>query len=254
VEDPSLLTRLLAAGLAHCQVTVEAHGSLLGSLFLAGLVGSLGHCVGMCGPFVLSQTVSRLEAVPALAMREWHRLAGAALIPYHLGRATTYGALAAVATGGVALIAEWRGLSAALLAIAALFFLLYAARGVGLRLPALDGSRTGGWWSRHIGPLARPLLDRPVGWRGYLLGIVLGFLPCGLLYGALAAAASSGDALAGGLAMLAFAIGTVPALLAVGLAGHVAGSRWRRLATRLAPALLVVKAAALSYLAWRLAA
>lgn len=255
MDDPSLLTSLLAAGVAHCRVAVASHGGLVASLFLAGLVGSLGHCIGMCGPFVLSQTVARLEAVPAAGMREWHRLAGAALVPYHLGRATTYtllGSIAAQATGRVLAWAEWRWLSAALLALAALFFVLYAARGLGLRVPALDGG--GGWWSRRVGPLAGPLFARPLGWRGYLLGVVLGFLPCGLLYGALAAAASSADALAGGLAMLAYSAGTIPALLAVGLAGHVAGSRWRGLALRLAPLLLLLNAAALSYLAWRLAA
>lgn len=255
MDDPSLLTDLLAAGLAHCRTTVEAHGGLVASLFFAGLIGSLGHCVGMCGPFVLSQTVTRLASVPAADMREWHRLAGAALLPYHLGRASTYallGAIAATASGGLMAMAEWRWLSAALLALAALFFLLYALRGLGARLPAWAAG-SGGGWPRRLSPLLRPLFARPVGWRGYALGAVLGFLPCGLLYGALGAAASSGDFVAGGLAMLAFALGTVPALLAVGLAGHVAGSRWRGLALRLAPVLLLLNAAALTYLAWRVA-
>ncbi len=79
------------------------------------------------------------------------------------------------------------------------------------------------------GRWARPLFARPVGFRGYALGLMLGFLPCGLLYGALAAAAASGDPLTGAFAMIAFALGTVPALLAVGLAGHVAGQRWQGL-------------------------
>ena len=94
---------MLAAGLAHCQAVAVEHGGLLASLFLAGLVGSATHCVGMCGPFVLAQTVARLEERPASDMREIHRLSGAALVPYHLGRATTYaglGAIAALVAGG----------------------------------------------------------------------------------------------------------------------------------------------------------
>jgi sulfite exporter TauE/SafE len=97
----------------------------------------------------------------------------------------------------------------------------------------------------------RPLFARPIGWRGYALGLALGFLPCGLLYGALAAAAAAGDALAGGFGMLAFAVGTVPALLAVGLAGHVAGDRFRGTAVRVMPVVMLLNAAALSYFAWR---
>ncbi|HYN40044.1 MAG TPA: sulfite exporter TauE/SafE family protein, partial [Rhodospirillales bacterium] len=116
------------------------------------------------------------------------------------------------------------------------------------RLPG-DGGEGG--WARAIAGLARPLFARPLGWRGYLLGVALGFLPCGLLYGALAAAAASGRPLAGAFAMLAFTLGTVPALLVVGFAGHVAGRRFRDAAVRLTPALMLVNAAALSYLAWR---
>ncbi|MCB2099312.1 MAG: sulfite exporter TauE/SafE family protein, partial [Rhodobacterales bacterium] len=201
MESDSLLFTLMESGLAHCKVTVEESGGLLASLFLAGLVGSASHCVGMCGPFVLSQTVARLEAVPAADMREWRRLTGAALVPYHLGRATTYGLLgvaAAYVASGVVDITGLGHLSAALMALGALFFLGYALRRLGVVVPALGGwLKTGGegWWSRTVGRRARPLFDRPVGWRGYLLGILLGFLPCGLLYGALAAAAAGGDPL-----------------------------------------------------------
>ena len=59
-----------------------------------------------------------------------------------------------------------------------------------------------------------------------LLGLSLSALPCGLLYGALVAAASAGSALAGALAMAAFALGTVPALVGVGLLGRFFGRRW----------------------------
>jgi sulfite exporter TauE/SafE len=254
VSEPTLAAQLLAAGAAHCSAAIQQHGGLISSLFIAGLVGSASHCVGMCGPFVLSQTVARLEDVPAARMQEWHRLAGAALVPYHLGRATTYVALgtaAAVLAGGMIELAGLRWVSTALLAVAALFFLVYALQALKLRLPSLPSSNGSGWWSRVIGRRLQPLFARPVGWRGYLLGVALGFLPCGLLYGAIAAASASGDALAGAFAMLAFTAGTVPALLAVGLAGHVAGSQWRELALRIAPLIMLANAAALTYLAWR---
>jgi hypothetical protein len=236
----------------RCSVLLDGSGGLLASLGLAGLVGGTSHCSGMCGPFVLSQVAARLDGIPAGRMREWHRLAGAAVLPYHLGRATTYGALGAVGAAVVGSLTEHRGLhwvSSGLLLCAALLMLAMA-------WPALKSllsttSATEGWWSRHLAAAARPLFGRPTGWRGYLLGLLLGFIPCGLLYGALAAATASGNALAGLAGMLTFAAGTVPSLLAVGLAGHLAGRRWRDQMLRYAPLLLVLNAGVLTWLAWR---
>lgn len=245
-----------------CRSVAVEHGALLTSLFVAGLLGSVAHCVGMCGPFVLGQVVARLEATPAAQLSEFRRLTGAALAPYHLGRMTTYGALgagAAALAGGLGDLAGLRWLSAALLALAALFFIGYALPRLGVpglavgrwRRPAVGGE---GVWSRHIGRRIGPLFKAPVGFRGYLLGIALGFLPCGFLYGAIAAAASSGSAVAGGLMMVAFAIGTIPALVGVGLAGHVTGRQWQSAVARVTPVLLLLNAGLLGAMAWRMVA
>jgi hypothetical protein len=251
-EGP-LLVSLLEAGAAHCRAVAVEHGGLLTTLFMAGLFGGISHCAGMCGPFVLSQTIARLETVPAGEMREFHRLTGAALVPYHLGRTTTYvvlGAVLSVVAGGVMELSGLRWLSAVLLMVAATFFAGYALQRLGI-LAGWPNAAGESRWSRRLGATVRPLFARPIGWRGYALGLALGFLPCGLLYGALAAAAAAGDALAGGFGMLAFAVGTVPALLAVGLAGHVAGDRFRGTAVRVMPVVMLLNAAALSYFAWR---
>jgi hypothetical protein len=250
--DPILLS-LLEGGLAHCRAVVAGDGDLLASLFLAGLIGSLAHCAGMCGPFVLAQTVARLDAIPAAEMREFHRLSGGALVPYHLGRATTYaglGAAGAAFAGGLISATGLSWLSAALLAAAAVLFAGYGLQRLGLRLPWPD-ARTESTAAQWLGRLAKPLFARPVGWRGYLLGVVLGFLPCGLLYGAVAAAAASGSALTGALAMVAFVLGTVPALVAIGIAGQAVGRQWRSTVVRAMPVLMLLNAAALSYFAWR---
>ena len=83
---------------------------------------------------------------------------------------------------------------------------------------------------------------------------MLGFIPCGLLYGAVAAAAASGSPAAGAFGMAAFAVGTVPSLLAVGLAGHVAGRNFRGVVARVAPLIMVANAGVLGYMAWRMVA
>ena len=253
MEQDAVLLALLAAGVSHCATVVTDQGNLLVSLFMTGLVGGVAHCSAMCGPFVLSQVGARLEGIPASRMHEWHRVAGAALVPYQLGRLTTYtllGAVGALAAGSLGTMAELRWISAALLAVAAVFFLGYAVPRLRALLPG-QSNATGqeGWLSRRVGRLARPLFAAPVGWRGYALGLVLGFIPCGLLYGALAAAASTGDPVAGAFGMGVFALGTMPTLFAVGLAGHVAGTQWRGVLVRGAPVLLVLNAVVLSWMA-----
>lgn len=249
LNEEAIAVTLLQSGLSQCRAAVSGDGGLMGSLLVAGLVGSVTHCAGMCGPFVLTQVTARLEAVPAAAMREWHRLAGAALVPYHLGRATTYAGLGAAAAFAGGLGGRTGGVQAALLLAAAVLLLVQALPRLAPDLPLVGA--LGRRWAEGVAGLAGPWLERPSGWRGYVLGLLLGFIPCGLLWAAITAAAAAADPLAGALGMLAFAAGTVPALAGVGLAGHLAGRDRRPLMARVAPALMLANAAMLSYLAWR---
>lgn len=224
---------------------------LAASLFVAGLVGSLTHCAFMCGPFVLAQAAARLGATPADRMGEWTRLVGAAALPYHLGRLVAYAGLGAVAGGIGGLVGgqNWfTWIAAGLLALAGLSFLGYALGGFGLSLPGLAG------FGRRLADVAGPLFARPIGWRGFALGLALGFLPCGLIYAALATAAASGGALSGALLTGAFALGTVPGLAAVGVLGHLAIARVRAPARRIGAVLMTVNALVLLWFAGDLVA
>lgn len=254
MDQTPFLESLFMAGITQCSAAIDGSEGLLLALFMAGLAGGVSHCLGMCGPFVISQVQARLEAVAVTRMSEFKRLQGAALVPYHLGRATTYaalGALAALATRQLTEVEALRWVAAALLGFAALFFIGYALRGLGVRLPGLhgiDASGGEGTLARAWGRTIRPLFKHPVGLRGYGLGVALGFLPCGLLYGALAAAAASGNGLTAAFAMAAFWLGTVPALLGVGVAGGAILGRWPNMARQVAPVLLLVNGAFLLYL------
>ncbi len=254
METLAHIQTLLSAGIVQGTASKE----LLFALFMVGFAGSATHCLGMCGPFVISQTQARLEAVPASHMSEFKRLHGAALAPYHLGRGTTYIALGAVASLLTQKITEFsalHGLAALLLGFAALFFFGYALRGFGISLPftaSRNASGGEGLLAQAWGRAIKPLFRHPVGMRGYFLGITLGFLPCGLLYGAVAAAATSGQAVSGAFAMAAFWLGTVPALLGLGLAGGTILGRWPAIARRIAPLVLLFNAAFLLRLAWRM--
>lgn len=229
---------LCREGLAHFG---ERPGGLGFSLFLAGLGGSLVHCAGMCGPFVLGQVAADAESAGSYG--EWRRLAGAALVPYHLGRITTYTALGALAGSATALFAAspaFAWISALLLILGAGFMLLQA---LGHAVSA--GSPLGPILAR----LAAPLSASPRPLARYGLGVVLGFLPCGLIYGALGAAAGTGSAWRGALAMAAFAAGTVPVLIVVGWSGHFFRRRLHGIAPWLAVPLLLANAAVMVALA-----
>lgn len=258
MDQSPFVESLLAAGMAQCSAAIDGSEGLLFALLMAGFAGGLTHCLGMCGPFVISQVQTRLEAVPLAAMSEFKRLSGGALVPYHLGRGTTYmalGAVGAVATRQLAEIEALHWLAAALLAFAGLFFIGYAVRGLGIVLPGTKGLDAGGGegtLARAWGRTIKPLFARPTGFRGYALGLALGFLPCGLLYGALAAAAAGGEWLTAAFGMAAFWLGTTPALLGLGVAGGAILGRWPGFARQAAPVLLLVNGAFLFYLAYSL--
>jgi sulfite exporter TauE/SafE len=230
----------VAHWIAYCRPDALGGIGMPASLFAVGLAGSLVHCVGMCGPFVLGQVMGDLERSPGRppnqSYGEWQRLAGAALVPYHLGRLTTYTLLGAVAGSATALFASTSAfgwLSGGLLVIAALLMIVQA---LGL---ALGGS------TPLVGTLVRiagPLSAARGGAARYGLGVVLGFLPCGLLYGALAAAGGTASAIEGALAMMAFGLGTVPALVAAGWGGLLMRRRLREHGRWFASPLLLLNA------------
>jgi uncharacterized protein len=221
--------------------------SIIGLLLMTGLVGGFAHCGPMCGPFVLAQTA----AAPIFG-----RLGGVLLVPYHLGRATTYAALGAIAAalgGSVVAAGPLRaGLAVLLLLAGCLFFGQAVARlAPGARWPRADALAARG--AAGLAHLARRFILAPSLAGRFALGAILGLLPCGFLYAALTAAAATQSAVAGAAAMAGFALGTVPSLALVGIGGAVAASRWRNLARQLLAPLFLFNGAALTAMAIGLA-
>jgi len=178
---------------------------------LLGLLTGLGHCVGMCCPFVLwISDGDRVSARAGLSRLVPHLL-------YNLGRTLTYSALGAVAgllgsvvSMGGALLGVQR---ATAIAVGALL-VLYAGFSLAGMLP-LSKVESLGFVDRWVGRL----LGRPVR-RPFLVGLLLGFLPCGPLYGALIAAAGLGSWWQGALGLALFGLGTAPALVGLGMVGN----------------------------------
>ncbi len=221
---------------------------LAGALFVAGLTGSVAHCGPMCGPLVIAQAGNKLAHVDASRLCEFQRLRSGLLLPYHLGRLTTYAALGA----GAALFGQtlsglpwFRFAAAALLIVAAGLFVWQAVA------PAtpVSTSRSAGLWSKMVGTFAARM-SGPGILNGYGLGLLLGFIPCGLVYAALAASTATADPLAGSIGMIAFGLGTVPMLASVGMIGQAAMFRMRRLARVARPIILTFNGGLLFVLAF----
>jgi len=248
------IIQLLDTGFTWCAAVARDNDGLIGTLFIAGLAGSISHCTAMCGPFVLTQVASRMPT-EAGDVGEFRRLAKGALIPYQLGRLTTYTGLGAIAGAVLAQIGGgesglFKYVAAGLLLVAGLVFLAQAWRRA---LPAFSTGVTGLAMPKWLNTLSTGLLANPRRLRGYALGVLLGFLPCGLLYGALAAAAAAGSA-GGAMAMAAFAVGTMPALVGVGYLGDFFRRRAGDLTEVIVRILLTLNAGVLGYMAWRLVA
>jgi uncharacterized protein len=200
---------------------------LLGFLTL-GLLGGFGHCVGMCSPFVLF--VSR-RYVPE---GQGRAAAFGAQAWYAAGRVSTYAVLgaAAGALGGVfELAGALLGFQRAASVVAGLVLVVWALAAL---VDLAPGRRGGGaLFAKVAGAVKGRVPGHP-----FVLGLFLGFLPCGLLYSALIAAVARGGALQGALALALFGLGTTPALLGVSLADELL-ARHRVVVNRLSQVFLL---------------
>jgi sulfite exporter TauE/SafE len=231
---------------------VSLFPSLLVPIFLVGLAGSV-HCAGMCGGIVGALSLPRPHA-PALRepafpvpVRTVAASAGASLIwigAYNAGRIASYmtaGALAGGMAGGAASLASLPAVQAAfywaanLMLVALGLFLMDAWRG----LARVEQAGQALW--RHLAPLLRQVNGaRAGGGRMFALGALWGWLPCGMVYSVLVTAMLSGSALGGAGVMLAFGLGTLPMLVALGLAGGRLRALLARRTVRLCCALAIL--------------
>jgi sulfite exporter TauE/SafE len=185
------------------------NGGFLFAMLALGLASGV-HCVGMCGGFVAAFSSSRV--VPIVPQRNLKRI-----LLFNAGRITTYAVLGAASgiLGGE--------LAFALGAQSALYLLANVML-VAVGLYLAGATQFLGFLERVTGPLWRALQPLRKTRSAYLPGLAWGFVPCGLVYGALAAAAFAGgatggaarSALGGAAAMAAYGLGTLPWLLSAG--------------------------------------
>lgn len=187
------------------------------ALFAAGLASGL-HCAGMCGGISAGFSLLQQEQL-------WRRQ-----LAFNCGRIASYGAAGAVAGAlgsAGAYAAAALPAQAILFAFSSAFVTLVGIHlaGRGLPLPLLEKYGVPLW--QRIQPLAARLLPARTLPQAFAAGLAWGWLPCGLVYGALLAAVFAGGAAQGALAMTAFGAGTLPWLLLAGV-GAARLRHWAR--------------------------
>lgn len=214
----------------------------LTALFMLGLLGT-GHCIGMCGPLIV--------ALPGQAGRFSAHLA------YHAGRLITYTLIGSLMGGlgsGLIRLASVLGsdpmvwmarTQMGIGLLAGLFLLFFGLSRLGFVaepdwLAVASPSSMPGWRG-----LMNRVADRRSNGDLFLMGLILGGLPCGLSYAAFAKALPAGGMMAGAAMALVFGLGTLPGLLAVGAGAAALLRRYRRQADLLAGLIMLGMAAML---------
>jgi len=203
---------------------------LLAAAFAAGLLGS-AHCLGMCsgisGLFAVGATVASFKTQVPLA------------IAYNLGRVFSYAFLGVtVAAIGGATVGAIPSLAGPVRLTSGLLIIVVGLQvAFNWRLLA-PVERVGAVFWNRLAPQAKGLIPATSIASAAGLGLIWGWLPCGLVYGALLLAATTADPLGGGLVMIAFGLGTMPAMILSGLgAARVSAFMGRN---RVAAGLLIV--------------
>ncbi len=199
------------------------------ALFLVGLLGGT-HCVGMCGGIV--------GALSLGAPARWSMH-----LAYNAGRIISYAAAGALAGALGAASLSLDGQAPVRLTLYLLANLMLVALGLyllGVTRALAFTERAGQHLWRLIQPLTRRFLPARTIAQAFPLGLLWGWLPCGLVYSALATALSAGSPERGALLMLAFGLGTLPKLLLAGILLARLNEFVRRPVVRIASGLLVL--------------
>lgn len=209
------------------------------ALFLVGLLGGT-HCVGMCGGIV--------GALSMGAPGRWSMH-----LAYNVGRILSYGLAGAIAgaVGAASLGLDSQvPMRLALYLVANLMLIALGLYLLGVTQALAFTERAGQLLWQRLQPLTRRFLPARTVAQAFPLGMLWGWLPCGLVYSALATALSSGSAVRGGLCMLAFGLGTLPNLLLAGIVLARLNEFVRRPAVRIASGLLVLGFGLYGLLGW----
>lgn len=213
----------------HCGVIFSQNRGLFMVFFLAGLTGGFTHCLAMCGSIVASETIACKSKCGTSCGKA--KFASATGWDYHLGRMTTYGAMGfvvALLSKQIASFTIWHWVSALMLVVAGVMFILSSL------------------------PNCKHKMFNPSGRLTYVRGVLLGFMPCGLLYAALMMAATTANPLLGMVLMLVFVVGTIPALLVAAVGANMLTDKWQGVMQKIGRVVMAFNGVSLIVIAGRM--
>lgn len=192
-----------------------------------GLVGSL-HCLGMCGPIAIALPLHR---------DNWLMKISGGLL-YNSGRIITYGILGAIfglLGRGIQMagLQQWASIILGIVMILSVIFPVVFREKIKIEKVFT------GYAGRLIGRFRKLFSKRTLG-NLLFIGLLNGLLPCGLVYMAIAGAINTNSVVTGIAFMVAFGIGTTPALLLLSLAGNVVTAGFRKKAVKIIPVFIVI--------------
>lgn len=204
----------------------------LGAAFMLGILGST-HCLGMCGGIMSALTMG--------CQKSGARAVFFILLSYNVGRISSY-MLAGLIVG---LLGLWlqnlhTDIGLVLRVVSALLLILmgFYLTGWWMALTVLETA--GGKLWKIIQPLGNRLMPVHSAGQAFMLGCLWGWLPCGLVYSVLAWSATSADLMMSIAVMLAFGLGTLPAVMATGVFARQVNVVLRQKSARLVTGLLII--------------
>jgi hypothetical protein len=204
------------------------------SIITIAFLGSFGHCMGMCGGIVIAYSSTKVQDRWSKAKQSFAHLL------YSAGRITTYTILGAM-FGFLGGVATFNNLTNGLMLIFAGLFMVLAGLSLSGKIKFLTllehSFASNSWYTKAF----RQLLQTESLLSFFILGMLNGLLPCGLVYFFAITAASTASPLYGALVMFIFGMSTVPALFSLGFfVGLYKNSKFRNFMMTLAAVSVVI--------------
>jgi sulfite exporter TauE/SafE len=180
------------------------------SLITIAFLGSIGHCIGMCGGIVIAYSSAKVDENTSKLKASMSHLA------YNLGRVTTYVFLGAI-FGAIGGVVSFNNIAIATLTIIAGIFMILTGISLLGKLNFLTKLEHSFFKSKWYQESFREAIKSKSLYSFYFLGLLNGLLPCGLVYFFAVTAASTGSAFWGAIVMLIFGLSTIPSLFTLGM-------------------------------------
>ena len=194
--------------------------------FLMGLLGSV-HCIGMCGPLVMALPISQKSTFQKFL----------ALTLYHTGKMVSYGILGLVfgLFGSQFPVFGFQRNISIVIGVTMLLYVLYVFV---LKTKHFQLGIFNIYYNQIVKLLSR-LFKSKSGISFLFIGLLNGLLPCGMIYLALSSSMATQNIWHGGLLMVFFGLGTMPALLMVAIGGQYMGFSFRKKLQSLLPVFIL---------------